>query len=181
MLQCDVSTCLVCVCVCVCVWVFVCVCVCVCMCACVCMCVLLLQPRSCDLHIYRIQLEFQRTHTLCALSMHASHLIVNTALQLLRFCTACAHACLAWVVAQTVVYPMQRVQFAIKSQKKIFRGQGDLYVLFGKLWIAMSVQLAGRSKPRWRRLNSKSKQYITLSRRFSSGKALNSLFFCRQI
>ena len=57
----------------------------------------------------------------------------------------------------------------------------DLHVLFGKAWITPSVQLAGRSKPHWRRLNSKSKQHITLSRRFLSSKALNSLFFCWHI
>ena len=49
--------------------------------------------------------------------------------------------------------------------------------LFGKAWITLSVQLAGCSKPHWRCLNLKSKQQITLSRRFSSSKALNSLFF----
>ena len=52
----------------------------------------------------------------------------------------------------------QRVWCAVKALKKIFRGQGGLHVLFGKAWIALSVQLAGRSKPHWKRLNLKSNQ-----------------------
>ena len=47
------------------------------------------------------KLEFQRTHTLCAPSMHALSeycTCSDTELQLLGFCTACA--CLAWVVSR---------------------------------------------------------------------------------
>ena len=39
------------------------------------------------------------------------------------------------------------------------------------------MNCSGCSKSHWRRLNSKSKQQVTLSRNFSSSKTLNSLFF----
>ena len=72
-------------------------------------------------------------------------------------------------------YDTGRVWCAVKAQKKVFRGQGEL--IFGKARNTQSVQLTGRSKLHWRHLNLSSKQQVTLNRKFSSGKVLNSRFF----
>ena len=76
-------------------------------------------------------------------------------------------------------WPLQLASLAYRvwCAIKILRNRGHaegLRILFGKTWIA---QPAGRSEPHCRCLNSKNKQQITLNWRFSSGKALNSLFF----
>ena len=95
---------------------------------------------------------------------------------LLAFCIACTslHIYMHNIEAVVAQELAQRVWCAVKAQKKIFWGQGPLHLT----WKGMNCSICTAHFLVC--LNSKSKQQITLSR-FSSSKALNSLFFCRQV
>ena len=64
----------------------------------------------------------------------------------------------------------------LKLKRKYFGARGT-YTSYLENQEILSVQLAGYSKLYWKCLNLSSKQQITLNRRFSSSKALNSQFF----
>ena len=83
----------------------------------------------------------------------------------------------ARLVPMQIASLAQRVWCAVKAQKKYFGARGTYMSYLEKhARITLSAQLTGHSKPYWRRLNLNIKQQITLTRRFSSGKALNGLY-----
>ena len=84
----------------------------------------------------------KNTYPMCALSMHVSSDCCTSA-DSQSSCWSSVLQCTCQLALAASL--AQRVWCAVKAQKKIFRGQGGLRVLFGKAWILRTPHTDGWS------------------------------------